>query len=545
MFQSVICLYLSAFCIVTLGKVNAHDNYYEVPPAIIKALKPRGLQVSIPDHEGVTLFAFHGKVNEDFEHGREAGEMSVDVLRKRNGYWTYTNRVIRLKKGDIVYYWLYVIKNGLGYERLFQSFKVEELYEESEIVLPCIPATIPTTMTPEIPTTITPSTITIIPPIPPTTSTTPAPATTNIPIILTTDSNPHKLEITTDDKIYFPTNPPRRKTTEMIDLREKEDANCVKSITTVKEEKACSGQLIFSSNFSNGIGRNWTHEIHFNSDESEFVVFDNNPSNSFTESNRLIIKPTFLDDHYGENFTLRGPLDLTLKCTSEIEQLCAREMSSFTILPPVMSARLTSADRFSFKYGVVEIRAKLPSGDWVIPEIWLQPKYFPYGVPNAGKVILAKSLGNTQLTLGEESIGSNLLTSGLQVGEKAKIFKKLNETRLWTDDFHVFKLEWTETKMAFYVDGELLGDWNGTNPHLLDEDGPINPFNHEFYITLGIHAGGYGDFPDEVMSKGHRKPWKNFEVRRMKKFYDDIKSGHTLWSDETKMQVDYIKVWAL
>nr|WCL15046.1 beta-1,3-glucan-binding protein 1 [Sogatella furcifera] len=557
MFKSVICLYVcAAYTLILCSNANALDDY-EVPPAIIKPLEPRGLQVSIPDHEGVTLFAFHGNVNEDFENGREAGQMAVDVLRKRNGYWTYTNRVVRLKKGDIVYYWLYVIKNGLGYERLFQSFEVNEFYKENEIILPSITTTakpedpsILTTIITEIPTTKIPPT-TVIPPAPIATNIPPAPETSNIPFTPPKEvrPNPHPTnmqEVTPDDKIYFPTNPPpRRKTTELIDVREKDDSSCVESITTVKEKKVCKGDLIFSSDFSNGIGRNWSHEIHFNTDESEFVVFDNNPSNSFTESNRLIIKPTILDDHYGQNFTLRGPLDLTLKCTSDMEQLCTREITSFTILPPIMSARLTTADRFSFRYGIVEIRAKLPTGDWVIPEIWLQPKHFPYGIRNGGKIVLAKSIGNSQLAVGEQSIGSNLLTSALQVHDKVKIFNKLKNTGLWTDEFHVFKLQWTKTKMTFYVDGEVMGDWDGTNPRFLEEYEQLSPFDQEFYITLGIHVGDYGDIPDEALSNGRKKPWKNFEVRRLKKFYDDIKAGGTSWSDETKMQVDYIKVWAL
>lgn len=37
------------------------------------------------------------------------------------------------------------------------------------------------------------------------------------------------------------------------------------------------------------------------------------------------------------------------------------------ILPPVLSSRITSKGKFSFKYGKVEIKAKLPKGDWLYP----------------------------------------------------------------------------------------------------------------------------------------------------------------------------------
>lgn len=37
------------------------------------------------------------------------------------------------------------------------------------------------------------------------------------------------------------------------------------------------------------------------------------------------------------------------------------------IISPVVSARLRTAGTFSFKYGKVEIRAKMPTGDWLWP----------------------------------------------------------------------------------------------------------------------------------------------------------------------------------
>ena len=36
-------------------------------------------------------------------------------------------------------------------------------------------------------------------------------------------------------------------------------------------------------------------------------------------------------------------------------------------LPAVRSARLSTDQSFSFKYGTIEIEAQLPQGDWVTP----------------------------------------------------------------------------------------------------------------------------------------------------------------------------------
>jgi len=43
--------------------------------------------------------------------------------------------------------------------------------------------------------------------------------------------------------------------------------------------------------------------------------------------------------------------------------------SSCNIIPPVMSAKLTTKDHYSSLYGQLEVIAKLPTGDWIVPGI--------------------------------------------------------------------------------------------------------------------------------------------------------------------------------
>lgn len=46
---------------------------------------------------------------------------------------------------------------------------------------------------------------------------------------------------------------------------------------------------------------------------------------------------------------------------------CEKRASGASILPPVMTGRITTRNKFSFKFGKVEIRAKLPAGNWLLP----------------------------------------------------------------------------------------------------------------------------------------------------------------------------------
>ena len=40
------------------------------------------------------------------------------------------------------------------------------------------------------------------------------------------------------------------------------------------------------------------------------------------------------------------------------------------IINPIQSARMVTSDSFSFTYGTIEIRAKMPKGDWIWPGIY-------------------------------------------------------------------------------------------------------------------------------------------------------------------------------
>ncbi|KAJ9575937.1 hypothetical protein L9F63_007249 [Diploptera punctata] len=108
----------------SLVNVRYPKPLYEVPNAKLEALHPKGLRVSIPDEPGVELFAFHGKVNSPLTHDLEAGTMSRDILKPKNGRWIFQDDNIRLKNGDVIYYWLYAIVDGLGYQKLNQKWIV-------------------------------------------------------------------------------------------------------------------------------------------------------------------------------------------------------------------------------------------------------------------------------------------------------------------------------------------------------------------------------------------------------------------------------------
>ncbi|XP_017106081.2 LOW QUALITY PROTEIN: gram-negative bacteria-binding protein 3 [Drosophila bipectinata] len=92
---------------------------YKVPAAEVSALSPQGFKVSIPDEKGITLFAFHGKLNKPMVDLRDQ-TWATDIILPTHGRWVYENSEVLLKVGDILYYWLTVRYNGLDYHAMHQ-----------------------------------------------------------------------------------------------------------------------------------------------------------------------------------------------------------------------------------------------------------------------------------------------------------------------------------------------------------------------------------------------------------------------------------------
>lgn len=92
------------------------SQIYSIPEPTIQVVNPRGFKVTIPDEEGIQLFAFHGNINKPL-NDLEAGQISKDILHKVGNKWVFSDNNVKLNNGDVIYYWLYVIKNNLGYRR--------------------------------------------------------------------------------------------------------------------------------------------------------------------------------------------------------------------------------------------------------------------------------------------------------------------------------------------------------------------------------------------------------------------------------------------
>lgn len=114
----------------------------------------------------------------------------------------------------------------------------------------------------------------------------------------------------------------------------------------------------------------------------------------------------------------------------------------------IRSARINTYHSFAFKYGRVEVRAKLPTGDWLWPSIWLMPRDNIYGQwPRSGEIDLVESRGNRELVLSGTNIGIEQISSVLHYGldTDSDAWKNTYFTKLasdWGTKFHNFSMVW-------------------------------------------------------------------------------------------------------
>lgn len=90
--------------------------------------------------------------------------------------------------------------------------------------------------------------------------------------------------------------------------------------------------------------------------------------NSFARNGKLHIKPTLTVNRIDPYVLEHGHIHLD-DCTGpyKFEDSCERQAGGNVIINPIRSARITTKDSFSFKFGRVEVVAKTPIGDWMWP----------------------------------------------------------------------------------------------------------------------------------------------------------------------------------
>lgn len=197
---------------------------------------------------------------------------------------------------------------------------------------------------------------------------------------------------------------------------------------------------------------------------------------------------------------------------------------------PYTSARINSRNKGDFKYGRIEVRARMPRGQGSWPAAWMMPTDEVFGGwPKSGEIDIVEAVN-----LGTQTEDGNVETrvyGTLHYGRNApnnsfsgKDYALPNGANP-ADDFHVYAIEWQEGEIRWYVDdylyqtqtqslvrrnsrGETIGlrhrGWfaeffNQATGELEVVYGP-EPFNQRFHLLLNLAVGG--NWPENVNELG-------------------------------------------
>lgn len=144
------------------------------------------------------------------------------------------------------------------------------------------------------------------------------------------------------------------------------------------------------------------------------------------------------------------------------------------------SARLVTKGKASWKYGYIEVRAKLPTGRGTWPAIWMLAEKNKYGGwPSNGEIDIMEHVGydpgKVHGTVHTEAFNHKI---GTQKGNYLMVAD-------FDSEFHLYAINWTKKKIDFYIDQQLYFSFENTGGDYKEW-----PFDQPFHLIQNIAVGG-------------------------------------------------------
>jgi beta-glucanase (GH16 family) len=173
---------------------------------------------------------------------------------------------------------------------------------------------------------------------------------------------------------------------------------------------------------------------------------------------------------------------------------------------PWTSAKITTLGINDQTYGWIEARLKVPLGQGAWPAFWLMPKDSLFGQwPSSGEIDVMEILGGAP----------NLQHSTLHYGAAWPAQQQIGNTTTatpgtdYSQDFHIFAVDWQPDHMDFYVDNVKTFTVKSTDAQwLTDAQGAPKstcsgawPFCEPYYLIFNLAVGGsWPGAPDPTLS---------------------------------------------
>lgn len=146
------------------------------------------------------------------------------------------------------------------------------------------------------------------------------------------------------------------------------------------------------------------------------------------------------------------------------------------------SARINTQNKFSFKYGKIEAKIKLPYGQGIWPAFWmLGDNINQVSWPGCGEIDIMEMIGGQ----GREN---TVYGSAHWGGDYSKTYSL--SSGIFADNFHVFDITWNQKQIVWHVDGITYNTLDIT-------PSALSCFQKNFFVILNLAVGGsWPGYPD-------------------------------------------------
>ena len=144
------------------------------------------------------------------------------------------------------------------------------------------------------------------------------------------------------------------------------------------------------------------------------------------------------------------------------------------------SGRMTTQNKKVFKFGRIDIRAKLPVGKGFWPALWmLGTNINTAGWPACGEIDIMELIGTTP------SISYGTMHWGSSTSHRSKGSSYELSSGDFSDEFHVFSIIWKLDNISSYVDDQLFLETSASDVGAYDY-----PFNADQFFIFNVAVGG-------------------------------------------------------
>ena len=198
----------------------------------------------------------------------------------------------------------------------------------------------------------------------------------------------------------------------------------------------------------------WSHEVGGHGfGNNELQYYTNDTTNSFVSNGMLTIRAQFEPAGVGSSNNLRN----------------------------FSSARLRTVGKGDWRYGRIDVRAKIALGQGIWPAIWMLPSDWKYGGwPKSGEIDIMEHVG-----FDEGRIHGSVHTESYNhmINTQRSNSKLISEVK---ESFHIYSIEWNIDKINFFIDDIQHFSFENDNKN----NYKTWPFNEKFHLLINVAVGG-------------------------------------------------------